>query len=465
MFIHTSLLLLVSYLHICESIKAPAWKHCIKSLHALPKEWLLLESPGFPHGMSSQMQCTWVISSNPKTRIRLAFQNFNLTGSTNNCYTQYIEIFDLKKQASMGKMCGTRRAGDFVSFGNEMRIDLLADTANSPHQGFQLRYKQTSIKDRAGFQKKFSFPNGGAKKQKRKKAPAAKAPVKSNKPKTPWANSSNGGKISFSSLKYGTKRKIKPKVKTPLQDFSSNITGNSSSVQNYTMPVTVRRTIRRTTTRRPLPPPTVQYIPPQMGETSDKDEVSLYFVIGISVGGFLFILFFIFLVKICFFPSGKKKKEAELYANCPPKSPLKTDPDAFKKSLNINNLQQLPVASVNDKRHYDVINSGTKEEEDGRWRRRKRWEADNKLRMNESERQTNLPRRDRGTSASSGRRSSGRLPSGDDVSITQSYVIDRQNIKTCAPSRSGQAKPPTLKRKLAQWEKDQLKIASRRMHK
>ena len=41
--------------------------------------------------------------------------------------------------------------------GNEMRIDLLADTANSPHQGFQLRYKQTSMKDRAGFQSKLEL--------------------------------------------------------------------------------------------------------------------------------------------------------------------------------------------------------------------------------------------------------------------------------------------------------------------
>lgn len=39
--------------------------------------------------------------SKPKTRIRLAFQNFNLTGNMGHCYTQYIELIDLKKQVSM----------------------------------------------------------------------------------------------------------------------------------------------------------------------------------------------------------------------------------------------------------------------------------------------------------------------------------------------------------------------------
>ena len=39
--------------------------------------------------------------SKPKTRIRLAFQNFNLTGDMGHCYTQYIELIDLKKRVSM----------------------------------------------------------------------------------------------------------------------------------------------------------------------------------------------------------------------------------------------------------------------------------------------------------------------------------------------------------------------------
>jgi len=437
-------------------IKAPSWKHCIKTLHALPKEWLSIESPGFPNGMSSQIQCTWMINSNPRSKIRLAFQDFNLTGSVNNCYTQYIEIFDMKRRTSLGKMCGTKRAGDLVSFGNELRIDLLADTSNFPHQGFRLKYKQTTGKDKSGFQTRFSFPKGGIKRKGKRagkktankkpvgKKPAGKKPVAPEKPSSPAV----GGRISLASLVNRQKAREMAKINAAKPKIISNTTNENSTVAKLQV------TRRTTTTRKTFLINNYNKMLEKMrndendddDDDDDETELSDYFIISVAVGGGIFLIFLVILVKLCFF-SDKEEPKKEVYENYPfdnienPISPSELFRESLKRNnYPVKNLHQLP-AHFSDLPLYDTIDHHLKEKDDKHHHKQSQTYLDAK-------------------STTSTKKQKDAAIYQPPTSITQAYILDRKPKKR---SKTRKKHPPTLKRKLCQWEKDQLKIEARKL--
>uniref|UniRef100_F7B206 CUB domain-containing protein n=3 Tax=Ciona intestinalis TaxID=7719 RepID=F7B206_CIOIN len=140
------------------SLLSPSWSHCVHNLHAIKTRWEGFTSPNFPNGITTQTQCSWIITANPYYRVRISYHTMNLTGSTNNCYTQYVEIIDITAGSSQGKECGARRPRDYVSQGTKLRIDLKADTAATNHKGFSIKYIAT--RDRPGFKTrpKFNLP-------------------------------------------------------------------------------------------------------------------------------------------------------------------------------------------------------------------------------------------------------------------------------------------------------------------
>nr|XP_039264119.1 dorsal-ventral patterning tolloid-like protein 1 [Styela clava] len=195
------------------AIEAPESKHCVHSLHALPDKWNKIVSPGFPNGINTQIQCSWMITSNPGYRIKLAFRTLNVTGSRRSCFTQFVEIFDYKIGHSAGKFCGASRPGDYVSWGTRVRFDLQGDTSGENTEGFDLRYIAT--KEPGGFKTHWTFPlkpkKGGTKKAKKPKAGKPK-----RKNKGPESSASQKPMTSQAMLDVIT---VAEKVEVPLNIY------------------------------------------------------------------------------------------------------------------------------------------------------------------------------------------------------------------------------------------------------
>uniref|UniRef100_H2ZE97 CUB domain-containing protein n=1 Tax=Ciona savignyi TaxID=51511 RepID=H2ZE97_CIOSA len=138
------------------SLLTPPWTHCVNQMHALPDRWLGFTSPNYPNGITTQTQCSWIITANPGFKVRISYQKMNLTGSKYNCYTQYVEIIDIRAGSSQGKDCGAARPKDYVSQGTKLRIDLKADTAAANHQGFSIKFRATRD-PRSGYKNNFAF--------------------------------------------------------------------------------------------------------------------------------------------------------------------------------------------------------------------------------------------------------------------------------------------------------------------
>lgn len=451
------LMIFLSALHESTSyLRNPPWKNCVTTMTAISNAWKMIESPGYPNGMSSQIQCSWIMVSKPKTRIRLAFQNFNLTGDMGHCYTQYIELIDLKKQVSMGKICGVKRVGDFVSYGNELRLDLLADTSTTPHKGFQLQFKQVSFKERSGFTSKFSFPYGGKKKSKLKNKPEKQLIQK--KPTRLW-KTSNGGKISFNHLV--NKNKMLQQQNSVRKTMLSNQLKNTSKEEtNLIQDVSIQK--QATTTKNMVKVKSES--PQNQLEPSlyKEDEINLYFIIGISVGLILFLIFLAVLIKRCFF---EKKKNSDLSKE--------NEKDFFKQNgTNLTEKQTpLPMLEQSVKSKSDRLYSYIDDED-----KNKNSKYEDYLRRYTKQKQRDTHFFQRATVDSVTIRSSRRgvpdvpyefsdSPNREEplIEIYDSASNVNANSKGLKLNELKEFKLPTMKRKFSQWEKDQLKIASRKM--
>jgi len=458
-FIYCCFVFLIALHKSTSYVRNPPWKNCVTTMTAISNAWKMIESPGYPNGMSSQIQCSWIMVSKPKTRIRLAFQNFNLTGNMGHCYTQYIELIDLKKQVSMGKICGTKRAGDFVSYGNELRLDLLADTSTTPHKGFQLQFKQVSFKEKSGFTSKFSFPNGGKKKRKPiKNSINSDKKLNPNKQTRLW-KTSNSGKISFNHLVNKNKMLQQPKSVKKIK--STNQLTNASQEETY-----LERNIsdqKQATTTKNTVKVHSQSQKNQLELMSYKeDEINLYFVIGISVGLMLFLIFLAILIKRCFF---KKKEKSDFY---------KENEKTFSKPNETYSTEKqtpLPMLEHSTKPKPERLYSFIDDEEKNKILEYEGYSGRN---IKHKRHETNYFQRNAADLATvrSSRRGVPNVPyefldflnreavlveAGDSASNVNG------NFRDVNLNEQKDSKLPTMKRKFSQWEKDQLKIASRKM--
>ncbi|XP_077972436.1 uncharacterized protein LOC120339728 [Styela clava] len=316
------------------AIKAPGWKHCVHPLHALPGQWNKIVSPGFPNGINTQIQCSWMITSNPGYRIKLAFHTLNVTGSRKSCFTQFVEILDYKIGHSAGKFCGASRPGDYVSWGTRVRFDLQGDTSGEKTKGFDLRYKAT--KEPGGFKTSWTFPlkpkKGGTKKSKK---PKAGKPKKKNKGPESSAFVKPRRPAGGGSSKPAGGARGPPKKATPVESPSSILPPGQELPPVKQPKASSPRPSRPPAPRTPAPGSRIDFRPPPplrqgpviYGQNTNRrgvdhghsnvitvaeeedEPLNIYIIAGVAAGGVVSLTIIFILMKVCIFDKNKKRKQ------------------------------------------------------------------------------------------------------------------------------------------------------------
>ncbi|EDV28197.1 uncharacterized protein TRIADDRAFT_53561 [Trichoplax adhaerens] len=106
----------------------------------------LIQSLNYPNAYPTNKLCNWQITAPAGVRINLKFNAFDVRGSSNGCFGDYVEIFD-------GPTIGTPRLGIYcdgnapnspiVSSGNSVWIRFNSDRVNTG-TGFELEYQQSN---------------------------------------------------------------------------------------------------------------------------------------------------------------------------------------------------------------------------------------------------------------------------------------------------------------------------------
>ncbi|XP_078484098.1 uncharacterized protein LOC100181672 [Ciona intestinalis] len=340
------------------SLLSPSWSHCVNNLHALKTRWKGFTSPNFPNGITTQTQCSWIITANPNYKVRISYHTMNLTGSTNNCYTQYVEIIDITAGSSQGKECGARRPRDYVSQGTKLRIDLKADTAATNHQGFSIKYIAT--RERPGFKSRHAF---NVPRPARRGRPGGAGSGPSAGGGAAAAGGGAGGRVNLNQLQNRRRgNQGRPNARRPAA--AAGAAGPGGRVVPAGAPAgasgpRVAPGSPAAPTRSSLFVPIIRRRPPAAAapiqnhpsvhqnigialpkEEEKKNELNLPLILGISGGGLLFLILLAVLVKIFLCKKDKKKEAA-----------AKSAPQASALAImNINNnpiqrRQNLPKAA------------------------------------------------------------------------------------------------------------------------
>jgi len=123
-----------------SQVQRPTWVHCRNS-HTVDNDrtWVYLQSPGYPDAQLTQFQCTWIISAEPGMKIRLSFEDLELSPGigAGRCGSQFVEVIDLMEGMAQFRGCGDKLPGDYVSLGNKLRLDIQCDKNDQFYRGFR----------------------------------------------------------------------------------------------------------------------------------------------------------------------------------------------------------------------------------------------------------------------------------------------------------------------------------------
>ena len=107
-----------------------------------------LASYNYPLPYDDKIECTWTIRVDLDYRIRLSFDFFNLSRSS-DCSVDYVEVRDgvFKTSDLIGKYCGTEKPESITSDSWDMRVTFKSSGKTS-YPGFKASYKRKSKYER-----------------------------------------------------------------------------------------------------------------------------------------------------------------------------------------------------------------------------------------------------------------------------------------------------------------------------
>ena len=107
-----------------------------------------LASYNYPLPYDDKIECTWTIRVDLDYRIRLSFDFFNLSQSS-DCSVDYVEVRDgvFKTSDLIGKYCGTEKPESITSDSWDMRVTFKS-SGKTNYPGFKASYKRKSKYER-----------------------------------------------------------------------------------------------------------------------------------------------------------------------------------------------------------------------------------------------------------------------------------------------------------------------------
>lgn len=117
-------------------------------LTSLKSDTGTLASYNYPLPYDDNIECTWTIRVDLDYRIRLSFDFFNLSQSS-DCSVDYVEVRDgaFKRSDLIGKYCGTEKPESVTSDSWDMRVTFKSSGKTS-YPGFKASYKRKSKNER-----------------------------------------------------------------------------------------------------------------------------------------------------------------------------------------------------------------------------------------------------------------------------------------------------------------------------
>ncbi len=123
-------------LHSCTSL--PSTVPCMSNFTA-PSGTVL--SPDYPEGYGNNMNCVWLIQSEPGSRIHLAFNDFDLEAPYDSLTVKDGETNDA---VVIGRFSGAESPSHLTSNTNTLRLEFQADHSMSG-RGFNITYSSMSF--------------------------------------------------------------------------------------------------------------------------------------------------------------------------------------------------------------------------------------------------------------------------------------------------------------------------------
>lgn len=99
-------------------------------------------SPDYPEGYGNNLNCVWLILSEPGSRIHLAFNDFDLEAPYDILTVKDGELLD---SAVMGRFTGAEVSSHLTSNSNILRLEFQADHSMSG-RGFNITYSSVYLK-------------------------------------------------------------------------------------------------------------------------------------------------------------------------------------------------------------------------------------------------------------------------------------------------------------------------------
>ncbi|MEQ2181171.1 CUB and sushi domain-containing protein 3 [Goodea atripinnis] len=96
-------------------------------------------SPDYPEGYGNNMNCVWLIQSDPGSRIHLAFNDFDLEAPYDSLTVKDGETNDAPV---IGRFSGAENPSHLTSNTNTLRLEFQADHSMSG-RGFNITYSST----------------------------------------------------------------------------------------------------------------------------------------------------------------------------------------------------------------------------------------------------------------------------------------------------------------------------------
>nr|XP_057905222.1 bone morphogenetic protein 1-like isoform X1 [Doryrhamphus excisus] len=100
-----------------------------------------ITSPNWPNKYPSKKACTWVVSTTPGHRIKLAFNEIDMEAHM-QCAYDHLEIFDGADVSapSLERVCGSKKPSPIISSGNTMFLRFFSDNSVQK-RGFEASYR------------------------------------------------------------------------------------------------------------------------------------------------------------------------------------------------------------------------------------------------------------------------------------------------------------------------------------
>lgn len=123
---------------LCFCPPLPSTVPCMSNFTA-PSGTVL--SPDYPEGYGNNMNCVWLIQSDPGSRIHLAFNDFDLEAPYDSLTVKDGETNDA---GVIGRFSGAESPSHLTSNTNTLRLEFQADHSMSG-RGFNITYSSTSF--------------------------------------------------------------------------------------------------------------------------------------------------------------------------------------------------------------------------------------------------------------------------------------------------------------------------------